>query len=126
MKAAMLLLSSCIVATGCTSVVHKQNGTWDVPRQVETRSAFGTNQSAMLIENCKREIYRLVKANDYLDCEQVSPYYYASSPGAGGPIVSGALTGLGIGLGLSMMPKSTSTLNQHVDNGGVIYNKPVK
>ena len=108
---------------GCTSVVKNQDGTWDVPRQVETRSAFGTNQSAMKVEHCKREVFRLVVSNDYLDCEDLVPYQHASSPGAGGPIVGHMMMGLGFGLGLA---HSGSVQNSTTDVRASTVNPPAK
>lgn len=114
------MLVAVMMTVGCTSVVQRENGTWDVPRQIETRSVFGTNQSAMEIQTCKTEVKRWYWENTYKDCMELVPYAQASSPGVGGPIVSGALMGLGLGVGLA---HSGTRLNQHVDNGGVIYNK---
>lgn len=123
-----LLISTChsmvwVVAAlwlvGCTSVVHNQNGTWDVPRQVESRSLLGTNQAGMRIDNCKREVYRFITPNEYIDCTELVPYGLASSQGQGGQIISGGLMGLGFGLGAAHgggsqtvnQPITTSTLN---------------
>lgn len=121
--AAAIGLTAFVGMLGCTSVVKRENGTWDVPRQIETRSVFGTNQSAMEIQTCKTEVVKWYWENTYKDCMELVPYAQASSPGVGGPIVSGMVMGLGFGLGLA---HSGTGLNQHVDNGGVIYNKPVK
>lgn len=121
--AAAIGLTALVFTLGCTSVVKKQDGTFDVPRQVEVRSAFGTNQSAMRIDNCKREVLRSVVSNDYLDCTEVVPYQHASSPGAGGPIVSGMVMGLGFGLGLA---HSGSVQNATTDVRASTVNPPVK
>lgn len=86
---------------GCTSVVKRENGTWDVPAQVERRSVFGSNQSGLLIDSCKKEVFRWYWENKYEDCTEKIGYQFASSPGVGGPIVSGMVMGLGFGLGLA-------------------------
>ena len=83
---------------GCTSVVQREDGTWDVPRQVEVRSAFGTNQSAMSIDNCMTEERRLFAASLYTGCTEVVPYTFASSPGQFGMVAAGALMGAGLTL----------------------------
>lgn len=119
--AAAIGLTALVFTLGCTSVVKKQDGTFDVPRQVEVRSAFGTNQSAMRIDNCKREVFRVV-SNEYLDCTEVLPYANASSQGQGGQIVSGMVMGLGFGLGLA---HGGSTQNATTDVRASTVNPPV-
>ena len=122
----VLMLMTAGLLAGCTSVVQRENGTWDVPKQVEHRSLFGTNQSALYISNCKTEVRKWFIENEYTNCSQASDYQYAYSQGQGGQIVSGAFMGLGLGLGLAHSGSTVNqgtNLNQHVDNGGVIYNK---
>ncbi len=120
--AAAIGLTALVFTFGCTSVVKKQDGTFDVPRQVEVRSAFGTNQSAMRIDNCKREVFRVV-SNEYLDCTEVLPYAHASSQGQGGQIVSGMVMGLGFGIGLA---HSGSKQHNQTDVRASTVNPPVK
>lgn len=112
---AILLSVLAVSIVGCTSIVKRENGTFDVPRQVEARSLFGTNQAGMRIENCKQETFKLLLPNEYTQCETVVDYDHAiaSSQGQGGQIVSGALTGLGMGLGLAF---SGDTVKQKQSN----------
>lgn len=99
------------VMVACSSVVPRENGTWDVPRQVERRSVVGTNQSGMLIENCKTKVFKWYWENDYKDCTEIVPYQYASSPGVGGQIGSGLAIGAGLGFGLGFQGRTLGTQN---------------
>ena len=112
MKAAIAVLTA-VTLVGCTSVIQRPDGTWDVPAQVERRSVFGSNQSGLLIDSCKTEVFRWYWENTYKDCTEKVPYQFASSPGVGGPIVGGALTGMGIGLGLAHSGSSVSQSNSN-------------
>lgn len=108
---------AALALVACSSVVPRENGTWDVPRQVERRSVVGTNQSAMLIQNCKSEQVRWYWENDYTDCTDVVPYHHAASPGVGGQIGSGMAIGAGLGFGLGFQGRSLATQqNQFIDN----------
>lgn len=101
MKAAIIGLLAVVFLVGCTSVIKRPDGTWDVPAQVERRSVFGSNQSGVLVDSCKKEVVRWYWENRYEDCTEKIGYQFASSPGVGGPIVSGMVMGLGFGLGLA-------------------------
>lgn len=111
-----------LALVGCTSVIKRADGTWDVPGQVERRSVFGSNQSGLLIDNCKKEVVRWWWENRYEECTEKVGYQFASSPGVGGPIVNGMLVGLGLGLGLA---HSGSTQTNNMDVRASTVNPPV-
>lgn len=97
-----ILSLSVLALVGCTSVSQRTDGTWDVPKQVEVRSPFGTNQSAMRVENCTTKVHHAFGSDDYLNCtDDKYGYTVAHSQGQGGQIVSGMIMGLGFGLGLA-------------------------
>ena len=110
-----ILVLMVISLMACTTAVKRPNGTYDVPRQIEQRSAWGTNQSAMFIDNCKTKVERITWSNplglaEYEDCRAASKYTFASSPGQGGTILSGAMMAAGIGTGLALSGSTTTAV----------------
>jgi hypothetical protein len=108
-----------VALVGCTTAVKRENGTYDVPRQLETRSSFGTNQSGMYIANCKEKVNQISWTNwlalsEYPEekCKPITKYHFAQSAGQGGTIVSSIILSLGIGLGLAHSGDTTTA------NGG--------
>lgn len=122
MKAASVMILLSVALVGCTSAIKRPDGTWDVPAQVERRSMFGSNQSGLLIDSCKKEVSRWYWENKYEDCTEKVGYQFASSPGVGGPIVSGMVMGLGFGLGLA---HSGSVQNATTDVRASTVNPPL-
>ncbi len=90
-----------LVLVGCTSVMPLGEGRFAVPETVEVRSPFGTNAGYVRLQNCAREASALpgLSQYDYVDCHTIHPWTVTQSQGQGGQVASGALTGLGFGLG---------------------------
>lgn len=123
----LLFLLPLVAFTGCVSDMDLGNGRVLNLAKVETRSAFGVNDSRSRLRDC-------VKARDeadvlsyvYTDCRWVDPEWSASSsPGQGGQIAAGALTGLGLGVagaminsGASSASSSVSSLTTAITHGG--------
>ena len=112
MKASAIILMS-IMLLACTSVVQRENGTWDVPKKVEDRSLFGTNQSALYITNCKTVVHHAIGSDEYLNCEPITNYHFGSSQGQGGQIVGGVAAGLGLGLGMAFSGAGSTQVNNN-------------
>jgi hypothetical protein len=115
MKQISLSILALILFAGCTTAIKRENGTYDVPRQIETRSSFGTNQSGMYIANCREKVNKVSWTNwfalsEYPEekCKPISNYHFAQSAGQGGTIVSSMILSLGIGLGLANSGSTTT------------------
>ena len=95
----VLLAILAMGLTACASYIDYGNGRYGVTRVSEERSPFGTNAGFAYLDNC--EGYRLNPGAtlEFKDCHPVTPLSVISSQGQGGVIVSGALNGLGFGLG---------------------------
>ena len=103
MKYIVLLLLT-ILSVACTTAYPRVDGTYDVPRQVEVRSPFGTNSGFVKLDHCKTKVERVTWGNpfglaEYTDCHPITKWKPTSSQGQGGQITAGALMGLGFGLG---------------------------
>lgn len=89
---------------GCTTVHELGNGRVVVPRTAEVRSPFGTNATWTMLENCESRPMPPGQGTEYVDCQGLTDWVPMSSQGQGGQIVSGALTGLGIGVAGALLP----------------------
>lgn len=123
----VLSLFAVLFLAGCSSYGDLGNGRYAKTVLSEERSPFGTNSGFTRLENCKGHKSHWYSFTEYSDCQAINDWQLVSSQGQGGQMVSGAFMGMGLGLGLAHSGSNVNQgLNQHVDNGGVIYNKPVK
>lgn len=112
-----IVITLCLLATGCTSVVDLGKGRVAVPRYAEVRSPFGTNAGFIRVDECysvvKKEegLQPLFPTVEYVDCVQATNWEPVSSQGQGGQIVQGALIGGGIAGGAALLRPSTVTGN---------------
>jgi len=84
---------------GCTTAFQRADGTYDVPRNVEVRSPFGTNAGFVKLEHCLTAKKNQFGFTEYVNCHPQEKWHLTQSQGAGGTIASGALIGAGIGAG---------------------------
>ena len=82
---------------GCASYIDYGDGRYGVTKVSEQRSPFGTNGGYAVLMNCEGKYGNL--GLEFTDCKQMTDYHPIYSQGQGGQVVSGALTGLGFGLG---------------------------
>lgn len=86
---------------GCSSYVNLGNGKAMRTVVTEEPSLFGTNAGFMRLEQCEatqREGYHY-ESLELTNCQPNSHWVPIQSQGQGGQIVSGAMIGLGFGLG---------------------------
>lgn len=88
-----------LVLAGCASYIDYGNGRYGVTRVSEERSPFGTNAGFAYLDNCEGYRQNPGATLEFKDCHAVTPLSVISSQGQGGQVVSGALNGLGFGLG---------------------------
>lgn len=85
--------------TACASYIDYGNGRYGVTRVSEERSPFGTNAGFAYLDNCEGYRQNPGATLEFKDCHPVTPLTAIQSQGQGGQVVSGALNGLGFGLG---------------------------
>ena len=100
-KAVPVILLAILVmgTTACASYIDYGNGRYGVTRVSEERSPFGTNAGFAYLDNCEGKRANPGATLEFTDCHPITPLSVISSQGQGGVIVSGALNGLGFGLG---------------------------
>lgn len=104
MQRIVCLLSILFLVSACTTAFQRSDGTYEVPRQIEVRSPFGTNSGFVKIDACRTKVEQVTWSNplglaEYTDCRAITMWKPTSSQGQGGQITAGALMGLGFGLG---------------------------
>jgi hypothetical protein len=93
----LILVGLGLVLTGCASYIDYGDGRYGVTKVSEQRSPFGTNGGFAVLQNCEGRYGNL--GLEFTDCHDLTNYHPIYSQGQGGQVVSGALTGLGFGLG---------------------------
>ena len=120
----ILSLCAVLVLAGCSSIAELGGGMYAKTIASQDRDLFGTNSGHAKLDICRGQKDHWWQSVQLYDCRTEVEWKLISSQGQGGQIVSGAFMGLGLGLGLAHSGSNVSQgLNQHVDNGGVIYNK---
>lgn len=96
---AVLLAIMTMGLTACVSDMDLGNGRVMNLAKVETRSAFGVNDSRSRLRDCE-----LAKDGQYLDCHWMeSEWRQSTSPGQGGQVAGAALQGMGLGIAGTMI-----------------------
>lgn len=95
-----------VTLVGCTTVFQRADGTYDVPRNVEVRSPFGTNVGFVKLEHCLKGEKNQLGVMEYTDCHLQKDWVPTQSQGQGGQVAAGALIGLGFGLGGAFGPSN--------------------
>jgi hypothetical protein len=106
---ALLML---VTLTACTTTYDLGHGRVAVTRVSEERSPFGTNVAWTRLDECRKVREEQSNGNSvevYRECKALTEWTMASSQGQGGQIVSGALIGLGFGLGSAFAPSSSAS-----------------
>lgn len=98
-----------VMLVGCTTAFQRADGTFDVPRNVEVRSPFGTNVGFVKLEHCLTAKKNQWGITEYTDCHLQHDWVEAHSQGQGGQVAAGALIGLGFGLGGAFGPSNGAT-----------------
>jgi hypothetical protein len=105
-----LVIFPILVLGGCATYNDLGNGRYDVTRTTEMRSPFGTNMGFAKVENCEGVRVNPGSSLEFRDCRPVTDWVPMSSQGQGGQIVSGALTGVGAGVGGAMVNTGNSVI----------------
>jgi hypothetical protein len=93
----LLILACGFGLSACASYIDYGDGRYGVTKVSEQRSPFGTNGGFAVLQNCEGRYGNL--GLEFTDCHDMTNYHPIYSQGQGGQVVSGALTGLGFGLG---------------------------
>lgn len=107
-----LLWTLPLLLVGCASYHDAGNGRYNITETTEVRSPFGTNMGFARIANCKGVPGNL--GLEFSECNPVTGWTPMSSQGQGGAIVSGALVGLGAGIGGAMVDTGSSVIQNVV------------
>ena len=110
-----------LLLVGCTTAFQRADGTYDVPRNVEVRSPFGTNAGFVKLEHCLKAEKNQFGFAEYTDCHAQKDWVETQSQGQGGQVAAGAMIGLGFGLGAAFAPTgstSASASSSAVSHGG--------
>lgn len=103
----LLLAGGLVSLTACVSDMDLGNGRVMNLAKVETRSAFGVNDSRSRLRDCE-----LAKDGQYIDCHWMeSDWRQSASPGQGGQVVGAALQGIGLGIAGTMIGGSSTSAN---------------
>lgn len=108
------VLLATIFMAGCTTAFQRADGSYDVPRNVEVRSPFGTNAGFVKLEHCAVKVDAVSWSNPlglatYTGCHGMKNWVPTSSQGQGGQVAAGAMIGLGFGLGAAFAPTSSTS-----------------
>lgn len=90
-----------MLLVGCAGYADLGNGRYAKTAFSEHRSPFGTNSGFMRLESCPGDKPGVLDNRPSPTCFPLTEWVPVSSQGQGGQIVSGAMMGLGVGLGLA-------------------------
>lgn len=115
MKHWMLILA-CMALTACTTVHDLGGGKFAVTQLSEERSPFGTNAGHTRLASCGKREREANWGNPFaskwaydVDCTALTEWTSISSQGQGGQVVSGALIGIGAGVGGALIGNSSAS-----------------
>lgn len=104
-----------LLLVGCASVYEYGDGHVAIVRSAEERSPFGTNMGFAKLQKCEKvETSTHPLLYDYVHCYDLTDWTPMSSQGQGGQIVSGALTGIGLGVAGALVDSGTASASSTV------------
>lgn len=110
------LILACMTLTACTTVHDLGGGKFAVTQVSEERSPFGTNAGHTRLASCGKREKEANWGNPFaskwaydVDCTALTEWSPINSQGQGGQVLSGALIGIGAGVGGALIGSTSST-----------------